>query len=77
MVAKGEGGGNGMDWEFGVGRCKLFHFEWIKNEVLLYSTGNSIQSLGTDHDGREYKKGNVCVCMTGSLDCRAEIGTML
>ena len=52
VVAKGEGGGNGMDWEFGVGRCKLFHFEWIKNEVLLYSTGNSIQSLGTDHGGR-------------------------
>ena len=27
VVAKGEkeSGGSGMDWEFGVSRCKLFH----------------------------------------------------
>ena len=31
---------------------KLFHLEWISNEVLLYSTGNFIQSLGIDNDGR-------------------------
>ena len=31
-------GGSGMDWEFGVGRCKLLHVEWKSNEVLLYST---------------------------------------
>ena len=36
--------------EFGVSRCKLFHLEWIGNEVLLYSAGNSIQSPGIDHD---------------------------
>ena len=36
-------GQRGMDWEFGVGRCKLLHLEWIKNKVLLYSTGNYIQ----------------------------------
>ena len=29
MVARGEGGGSGMDWEFGVSRCKLLHLEWI------------------------------------------------
>ena len=52
VVAKGEGGGSGMDWEFRVSRCKLFHLEWISNEVLLYSTGSSIQSLGIEHDGR-------------------------
>ena len=40
-------GQRGMDWEFGVGRCKLLHLEWIKNKVLLYSTGNYIQSPGT------------------------------
>ena len=28
----GEEGG-GMDWEFGVVRCKVFHLEWISNEV--------------------------------------------
>ena len=27
VVAKGEGGESGMDWEFGVSRCKLVHFE--------------------------------------------------
>ena len=31
-----------MDGEFGVGRYTLLHFEWISNEVLLYSTGKSI-----------------------------------
>ena len=51
VVAKWEEGGRGRDWEFGVGRCKLLHLEWISNEFLLYSTGDSIQSLGIDHDG--------------------------
>ena len=50
-----------MDGEFGVTRCKLSHLEWISNEVLLYSTGNYIQPLGIDHDGRGYMKGNVYV----------------
>ena len=52
MVAKGGGGGSGIDGEFGVSRRKLLHLEWISNEVLLYCTGNHIQSLGIDHDGR-------------------------
>ena len=42
MVAKGEGVGSGMDWEFGVSRCKLLPLEWISNEILLYSAGNYI-----------------------------------
>ena len=49
---QGGGGGNGMEEEFGVGRCKLLYLEWISNEVLLYSMGNYIQSLGIKHDGR-------------------------
>ena len=49
---QGVGEGSGMDGEFGVGRCKLFHLEWISNEVLLHSTGIYIQSLGIDYDGR-------------------------
>ena len=40
------------DGEAGVSRCKLFHVEWISNEVLLCSTGNSIQSVGIEHSGR-------------------------
>ena len=48
-----EGGweGSGRDWEFGVSRWKLLHLEWISNEVLLYSRGNSIQSPVMGHDG--------------------------
>ena len=42
---------SGMDKKFGVSRCKVLHLEWIRNEVLLYSTGNYIQSLVIGHDG--------------------------
>ena len=35
-----------MEWESGVNRCKLLPLEWISNAILLFSTGNSIQSLG-------------------------------
>ena len=52
VVARGEGGGCGMDGEFGVGRCKLLHSEWINHKVLLNSTENNIQSLGIEHDER-------------------------
>jgi len=51
-----------MDGEFGAGRCKLLHLEWISNEILLYSTGNYIQSFGIEHDGRQYEKKNVYIC---------------
>ena len=39
---QGRGGGSGMDWEFGVNRCKLLHLEWVSNEILLYSKENYI-----------------------------------
>ena len=50
---QGKGAGSGMNGDFEVGRCKLLHLEWmwISNQVLLYSTGNYVQSLGVDHDG--------------------------
>ena len=48
----GEGGGSGMDGEFGAVRCKLLYLEWIINGFLLHSTGNYVQSLGVEHDGR-------------------------
>ena len=35
VVAKGAGGGSGMDWELGVNRCKLLLLEWISNGILL------------------------------------------
>ena len=51
LVAEGVGR-SGMDWEFGVSRCKLLHLEWVKNKILMYSTGNYIQSLGIDLNGK-------------------------
>ena len=45
-----------MDREFEVGRCKLFHLEWISNEILLYNKSNYIQSFGTEHDRRQINR---------------------
>ena len=50
-----------MNWESGVNRCKLLHLEWISNEILLYSTGNYIQSLVMEHDGGLCEKKNMYV----------------
>ena len=47
VFAGGDGGERGMDGEFGAGRCRLLHLERMGDGVLLYSTGNSIQSFGT------------------------------
>ena len=43
-----------MDWEFGVGRCKLLPLEWINNKVLMYSTVNYIEYPVINHTGKEY-----------------------
>ena len=56
MVAKVEGGGRGLDCEFGISRCKLLYIEWINNKVLLYSTGNFIHYPVINHNGKEYEK---------------------
>ena len=49
---QGGRGGSGMDWEFGIAVINPLHLEWISKEVLLYSTGNYIQSLVVECDGR-------------------------
>ena len=41
------------------------------------STGDCMQPLGIEHDGRYMRKKNMYLCMTGSLRCMAEIGTTL
>ena len=56
MVSKEEEGREGKDWEFGINPCKLLHIEQIKNQVLLYSTGNYIQYPVVNHNGKEYEK---------------------
>ena len=77
MVAKGEGAGGGMEWEAGASRCKLLYIEWINNKVLLYSTGNYIQYPMINHNGKEYFKKDIYICITESLCCIAEINTIL
>ena len=64
---KGEGVEGGMEWEFGISRCKLLYREWINNKGLLYSTGNYIQYPMTNHNGKESEKIDICVCITESL----------
>ena len=56
VFAKGEGFAGGMEWEVGVSRCKLLYIEWVKNKVLLCSTGKYIQYPVINHNGKEYKK---------------------
>lgn len=64
VITKGMGVRTGMDWKFRVSRYKQFHLEWINNKLLLYrTTGNYIQYPGIEHDGKEYKKEFVCVCV--------------
>ena len=46
------GGGRG-GWTGSSGLVDAnYYSEWINNKVLLYSTGNDIQSPGIDHDGK-------------------------
>ena len=71
-------GGGGMEWDFGVNRCKPLHLEWINNKVILYITGNYTQSPEIDHNGKEYfLKKCVYTRMTKWLFCIAEIGTKM
>ena len=56
MVAKGEAGGGGKEWEFGMSICKLVYMGWLNNKVLLYSTGNYSQYPVLNHHGKEYEK---------------------
>ena len=61
-----------------ISRCKLLYIKWIKNKVLLYSTGNYIRYVGINHNGKKYKKRMyVCVYKTESLCCIEEINTTL
>ena len=62
MVAKeGRTGGLGLADEI------YLYIEWIKNEVLQYSTGNSIQYLAINHNAKEY------ICRAESICCTAEM----
>ena len=75
VVAKGMGCGRGLNWEFGISRCKLVQRKQINNKVLLYSTGNYIQYPVINHNGKEYEK-EIYICITELLYCIAVINTI-
>ena len=50
VFARGKWGERGTDGEFGVAGCRLLNLEQMGDGVLLYSTGNCIQSLGLEPD---------------------------
>ena len=63
VVAKGEGEGNGLDWEFGVSRYKLLRLEWINNNVLWYIAQGTISNLLGQVMEKNIKKDCVYVYM--------------
>ena len=56
VVAKGDHGGGGLDWEFGISRGQVLYIDWVSNTARLYSTGNNIQYSITNHNGKEHEK---------------------
>ena len=55
-LPRGREGRGGMNWAFGVSRCKLLQIGWINNNDVLTSTGTYIQYPVINHDGKEYEK---------------------
>ena len=48
--------GGVREWDgLGVSQCQIWYLEWIKNKVLLYSSGEKIK-YGLDYYGIEYFK---------------------
>ena len=67
-----------MERELGVSRWKLLYVKWIHIKILLYSTGGYLQDPIINHNGKKnILKKNVCMCITESLCCIAEINTTL
>ena len=61
MVAKGERGVRGDGLGVWGWKIQTIIFRMDKQWVLLYSTWNYIQSLGTEHDEDGMRKENVCM----------------
>ena len=54
-LPRGREGRGGMNWAFGISRCKLLLIGWINNNDILYSTWTYIQYPVINHDGK-YEK---------------------
>ena len=48
----------------------------MNNKVLLYTTRNYIQCPMINHNGKEYEKACLYICITESLCYTAEINTV-
>ena len=57
----------GRTWCLGLADEIYLYIEWIKNEVLQYGTGNSIQYLAINHNEKEY------TCQPESICCTAQM----
>ena len=57
------GDGLGINCELKIIRCKLLYTEWINNKFLLYSTGNHIHYSVINHNGKEYDKECIYICV--------------
>ena len=70
-----------MGWLGSLGLVNANYYIWNGQAIGSYSTGNYVQSLGVEYDGRWYAKINMCVCvcvyMAGSLCYAAKIDTTL
>ena len=66
-----QGAGGQINWELGISRSKLLHIDWLNNRVPLDHTEPHV----INHNGKEYEKEGVCVCIyiyiciTESLSC--------
>ena len=67
VVANGEVGGSGTDWELGVSRCKLFHLEWGSNTVLPVQHRGLCPVSWIDHDGKRSFKNYVVLILPSYL----------
>ena len=75
---QGGEGRRGVDWEFGISRCKLLYIEWINNRVLLYSIAKYNQYPVILEMEKNMKKNiYIYVYITESLCSTAEINTTL
>ena len=63
VVVKGAGVGEGVEWEVGVSICKLLYTEGINNQILLCSTENYIHCPMINHNGKEYLKKKIYICI--------------
>ena len=61
MVAKREGEGSGMDWEFGINRCKLLPLEWITMRSCCIALGTISNQLWWNMIMWE-KRMYICIC---------------